>query len=103
MRVIDDTQHREGQLLTEIWAFADLLHCWNMPNPEFLDRMAAIEPAHAATQALPSMLSCRKRRPQRCRHLQGESSFCLGRSVRRRKAITRRRHCPVHVVAHVFV
>ena len=89
-------------MLTENWAFVDLLHYWIMQGPDVICRMAAIEPAHAATQAPPSILSCPNRRPQRCRHLQGESSFCPGRSVRWRKAITRCRHCPVHVVAHVF-
>lgn len=103
MHVTDNSHRHEGRTLTEIRAFIDLLHHWNMPNLEFLDRMAATELAHTATQALPSNLSSRNCRPQRCRHLQGESSICLGRSVRWREAIARRRRRPVHVVAHVFV
>lgn len=48
-------------------------------------------------------LSCPKCRPRRCPHLQCEGSFYLGRTVRRWKAIVRRRHGPGHVVGHVVV
>lgn len=68
--VIDNTQHREEQMLTKIWAFTDLQHCWNMPNLGFLDQMAAIEPPHAASYTLPPNLSRPNCQLQRCPHMQ---------------------------------
>ena len=57
----------------------------------------------AATRPLPSNRSCANCRPPPCSRPQGECSFFLGPAVSWRKAITRRCHCPVHVVAHVFL
>ena len=70
--MIDNMHHRERQMLTESRAFVDLLHYWNIQGLYVLGRMAAIEPAHAATQALPSIGSGSNSLPQRRPQLQGE-------------------------------
>ncbi|MYI69435.1 MAG: hypothetical protein F4103_12080 [Boseongicola sp. SB0673_bin_14] len=72
-----DQFRRGGEQVTRDWKLDNLSFFWNLQDLDVVGQLAAMEPLHAASWALPSNVFRPNCRPQGLPHQRAGSSLCL--------------------------